>query len=97
MSMTEYELREPPLKPFVPRCLCRSKLHYMFGIISPSLSMACQKPDAVKYHMDMHTFDVDMIRYAVYNRKAMRDEWKWIYREFRLIKRKTKLFDNRYN
>lgn len=70
----------PYKRPKIPRCFYKDTVHYVLGMVSPSLMMCCKAPEAQAYWKAMREYRRNVLRWKVEMRTATRDEWdllKW--------------------
>lgn len=70
---------KPPKPPMLPRCLCNSSLHWIFGIASPSrMLMESIRPSckaSERYFDKLDKFRDAMFEFKIATRTCTRAEW----------------------
>lgn len=80
-----YEEIQQKRKPKAPKNLYSTGFHRLLGIISPAKfqmrKMATDQTEAEK------RFFIELQKYRLYKRMVTQDEWRYIYRKYRLDRR----------
>lgn len=74
-----------PKPPRNPRCHYKSFIHYLLGIVSPSLVWSVHNDKTEKYWKKMQKYKLDVIRYKIENRTCTREEYKALIRHQRTV------------
>lgn len=81
-----------PKYPSPPRSMCRSWIHYVLGIHSPSCELRLrmngpQNTAEKKYYFKVMSYHEQVDQYKLFTRTMTRGEWKAYYRAERRKKR----------
>lgn len=61
--------------PIIPRCLCRSTLHWLLQIGSPSLFFSNRSKAAERYFEKRRIYEIKVIERKIRARTCTRSEW----------------------
>lgn len=71
-------MKNPHKRPRVPRSLCRTKVHWLGGIVSPSHWLAARLQGIEpEYFRQEKAYELRTVRWKIQQRICSRGEWDW--------------------
>lgn len=78
-----------PKQPHPPRCICIDLIHWIFGIVSPTLALKDLWYNSQDYYKvkewreKVNKYKLDMIQYKIEKRTCTKEEYKTLMRHKR--------------